>query len=73
MAREKLATDIETELLAQLRALARQDGRDLNAVVDQALAEYVARRKSGAARAHVMDAYESSHARYAEVYRKLAE
>jgi hypothetical protein len=71
MAREKLATEVEAELLAQARAIAREEGRDLDAVIDQALADYVARRKRGEARAHVMDAYEGSHARYAGVYERL--
>jgi hypothetical protein len=55
-----------------MRALAQSEGRHLQALVNEAFADYVERRHQQRARSHVMAAYEGSHTRYASVYRKLA-
>jgi predicted transcriptional regulator len=73
MAKEKFATQVDAELLDQLRAQARRQGRHLQALVNEALADYIDRRHQQRARPHVMNAYEGSHARYASVYKKLAQ
>lgn len=72
MSREKFATQVESELLKEMRALAQSDGRHLQALVNEAFADYLERRHQQRARPHVMAAYEASHERYASVYRKLA-
>ena len=72
MAREKFATQVDSELLKQMRALAQSEGRHLQALVNEAFADYVERRHQERARPHVMATYEGSHARYASVYKKLA-
>jgi hypothetical protein len=72
MAREQFATQVESELLQEMRDLAQEDDRRLEALVNDALAEYIERRHRERTRPHVMAAYESSHDRYASVYKKLA-
>jgi len=72
MAREKFATQVEADLLKKMRALAQSEGRHLQALVNEAFADYVERRHQQRARPHVMAAYEGSHDRYASVYEKLA-
>jgi len=71
-AKEKFATQVSPEILAELRALAQSEGRQLQALVDEALADLIEKRKKSRPRAHVMAAYEASHESYAELYRNLA-
>lgn len=72
-AREKFATQVDADVLGELRELARAEGRQIQALVDEALADLIEKRKLGKPRRRVMDAYLSSHGRYADLYRKLAE
>ena len=71
--REKFATQVRSELLADLRGLAKEEGRQLQALVEEAIVGLLEQRRQGKARSHVMSAYHSTHARYASVYKKLAE
>ena len=71
--REKFATQVDSELLAELRSLARDEGRQIQALVDEALADLIEKRKLGRPRAHVLAAYGTSHRRFATLYEKLAE
>ena len=70
--REKFATQVDSALLADVRALAKSEGRQLQALVDEALAALIEQRRQGRARSHVMAAYEASHERFASLYEKLA-
>ena len=56
-----------------MRELARSEGRQLQALVDEALADLLEKRRQSRPRAHVMQAYLASHERYAPLYKKLAE
>jgi hypothetical protein len=71
-AREKFATQVTSEILAELRALAHSEGRQLQALVDEALADLIEKRKNSRPRGNVMSAYASSHDSYGELYRSLA-
>ena len=72
-AREKIATQVNPEVLASVREIARTEGRQLQALIDEALIDLVEKRKLGAPRRHVTTAYQASHARFATLYKKLAE
>lgn len=72
-AREKFATQVSSEILAAVRELAKDEGRQLQALVDEALADLIEKRKQGRPRTHVMAAYQASHDKYAPLYKKLAE
>jgi hypothetical protein len=72
-AREKFATQINSEILIAVRMLAEKEGRQIQALMDEALADLLEKRKRAAPRSHVMAAYNASHAEYAPVYKKLAE
>ena len=72
MTREKFATQVEADLLKEMRAFAQSEGRHLQALVNEAFADYIERRHQQRARPHVMAAYEGSHERYSPVYQKLA-
>jgi hypothetical protein len=72
-AREKFATQVNADLLSALRSLAEKEGRQLQTLVEEALADLIEKRKKATPRAHVMGAYLASHNKYASLYKKLAE
>jgi hypothetical protein len=70
--REKFATQVNSEILSALRILAQTEGRQLQALVDEALADLLEKRKNSRPRPHVIAAYLASHEKYGELYKKLA-
>ena len=72
-AREKFATQVNSEILAAVRTLAEKEGRQLHDLVDEALADLIEKRTNGQPRSHVMGAYLASHEKYSALYKKLAE
>ncbi len=72
MSREKFATQVNSEILAAVRMLAQSEGRQLQALVEEALADLVEKRKNARPRAQVMAAYLASHDKYSDLYKKLA-
>ena len=70
--REKFATQVNTETLAQVREIAAKEGRQLQALVDEALADLVEKRKQARPRPYAMAAYHGSLDKYDELYKKLA-
>jgi len=71
--REKFATQVDSEVLAAVRTLAQNEGREVQALVEEALVDLIEKHSRPEPRAHVMDAYHASHERYAPLYKKLAE
>ena len=71
--REKFATQVNSELLAAVRTLAHKEGRQLQALVEEALGDLLEKRKNAKPRAHVMGAYLASHEKYGPLYQKLAQ
>jgi arsenate reductase-like glutaredoxin family protein len=70
--REKFATQVDADILAQVRALAKNEGRQIQALVDEALLDLIEKHKKTRPRPHVMATYQSSHGRFADLYEKLA-
>ena len=71
--REKFATQVNSEILASVRALAESEGRHIQALVDEALADLVEKRRKERPRPHVMATYQASHKTFGALYKKLAE
>lgn len=71
--RKRREAKVDGELLSAVEALARSEGQDVDALVDEALADLLAKHGAGSARPAVMDAYRKSHVRFAGLYKKLAE
>jgi hypothetical protein len=71
--REKFATRVDSEILATVRTIAEKEGRQLQALVDEALADLIEKHKNAKARPRVMQAYLGSHKKYGPLYKKLAE
>ena len=70
--RQKFATQVDSDILARVRSLASDKGRQLQALVDEALADLIEKRRQARPRAHVMAVYQASHERFAPLYKKLA-
>lgn len=71
--REKFATQVDSEILEAVRTLARNEGRQLQALVDEAFADLIEKHRNAKPRPHVMGAYYASHEKYGALYKKLAE
>ena len=71
--RAKFATQVNSEILSAVRSLAEKEGRQLQALVDEAFADLIEKRKNAKPRAHVMGVYLASHEKYGPLYKKLAE
>ena len=72
-ARQKFTTQVNSEILAVVRSLAQSEGRQLQTLVDEALADLVEKHKNAKPRTHVMAVYLASHQKYGPLYKKLAE
>lgn len=71
--REKFATQVNADILAAVRGLAQSEGRQIQALIDEALADLVEKRRQDRPRASVMALYQASHDKFAPLYQKLAE
>ncbi len=71
--RAKFATQVDSEILLAVRTLAEKEGRQLQALVDEAFADLIEKRKNASPRPRVMDTYLASHEKYGSLYKKLAE
>lgn len=69
----KFESELDADLLDAVRALARQQGRQVASLVDEALAEFIARKRAELPREDVMALHEESIKKYENVYKKLAE
>src|ERR1039457_7267430 len=63
-AREKFASQVNPQILTRVRTLAQSEGRQLQALVEEALADLIEKHKNAKPRAHVMGAYLASHDKY---------
>jgi hypothetical protein len=71
--REKFATQVDPEVLTAVRELAGKEGRQLQALVDEALSDLLEKYKGSRPRADVMALYQASLEKYGPLYKKLAE
>lgn len=72
--KKKLVTYVEAELVAALSAIAKREGRQISAVVEDAVNGFLAAEQFGDAsgRNHVMPAYLRSARSYSSLYQVLA-
>ena len=71
--KRKFATQVDAELLETVRDLAKAEGRQVQSLIDEALADLVEKRRPTRPRRHVMAAYRASLGSHGRVYEKLAE
>ncbi len=73
IAREKFATQVDSALLESVRKLAKSEGRQIQAVVEDALRDHLVAKNGTPDREHVMTAYLKSTERFSGLYKKLAQ
>jgi hypothetical protein len=71
--REKFATQVDPQILETIRNIAQSEGRQLQALVEEALSDLIEKRRDSRPRPRVMRTYLASHEKYAPLYKKLAE
>jgi hypothetical protein len=70
--RKKFSSQATPEVLEALRDIAATQGRQFQAVLDEAMREYIQRQQQGRPRKHVMAAFAASLEEFDHVYRELA-
>lgn len=70
--REKFSSQASPEVLAALRQIAESQGRQFQAVLDEALREYIDRQKKDRPRRHVVTSFAASLEEFDSLYRELA-
>lgn len=71
--REKFATRMDAAMLADLRELARTEGRQIQVLLEEAVASLLADRQGASRAIRVARLHEDAIARYETVFEKLAE
>lgn len=70
--REKFSSQASPRVLASLRQIAESQGRQFQAVLDEAMREYIDRQQRERPRRHAMAAFASSLDEFDALYRELA-
>ena len=68
----KYSSQADPDVLKAMQAIADREGRHLQAVIGDALREYLARKQQQAPRRRVLEAFQKSLKERDELYRKLA-
>jgi hypothetical protein len=68
----KFSSQAEPEVLDALQEIAAREGRQLQAVLGDAMREYLARQRQQAPRRNVLEAFQESLEERDELYRSLA-
>ncbi len=72
-ARKKFASQADPEVLAAMREAAAGEGRQLQAVIEDAMREYLERRATDRPRPQVVQALAESIAEFDSLYARLAQ
>lgn len=72
MTLQKFSSQARPELLEEVRRIAAEEGRQFQAVLDEALSEWVARKKGEFPRPEVIAHAKASIARHRRLYEELA-
>ena len=70
--REKFSSQASPEVLAALRQIAESQGRQFQAVLDEALRDYIDRQQKERPRRHVVSAFAASLEEFDSLYSELA-
>lgn len=70
--REKFSSQAAAEVLTAMRQIAERQGHQFQAVLDEALRDYIDRQQQQHVRRHVMTAFAASLDEFDDLYRELA-
>ena len=68
----KFATQLDPGVLESLRQMSADEGRHIQAILDEALREYIASKQAGKPRKQVLAALQASMTEYDALYEALA-
>jgi predicted SpoU family rRNA methylase len=68
----KFASQADAQVLDSLKEIAKREGRQFQALLDEALRDYIEKKQTGKARKHVLAAYEESVVKFDALYSELA-
>ncbi len=68
-----LKYEIDTEMLVDLKRIAKKDGKTVSLVVDDAIKCYVSKKRPGFPRKSILIAFDQSLNRYEDIYRALVD
>lgn len=68
----KFATQLSPDVLAELRQMAHEEGRQIQSILDEALREYIENKRNAKPRSHVMAALFSSMTEHDALYEALS-
>lgn len=71
--KEKFSSQADGKLLADIKQIAEAEGRQLQSVLDEAMRDFVEKKRTGKSRLHVMEAMDDSLKVYDKLYEKLAQ
>lgn len=69
---QKFATQADPKVLEEVRSIAAKEGKQLQAVVDEALRDFIEKKRRGSPRPEVMAAFGRSLVQFDELYKALA-
>ena len=70
--RRRFSSRADAKLLAEMRKIARDEGRQLHAILDEAMRDYVEKKHSGKLRPQVRKAFTESLRDFDALYKELA-
>ena len=70
--RTKFASQMDTDLYECLKTIARQEGRPIRAVLEDAARAFIENRKENVAQKRVLEALDKSMLEHDTLYKKLA-
>ncbi|MDA0339890.1 MAG: hypothetical protein O2910_08680 [Proteobacteria bacterium] len=70
--KQKFSTQVDPAILEEVRTIAKAEGRQVQAIVEEALVELVESRKQAKPRKHIMAHYQASIEKFGPLYERLA-
>ncbi|MFT5427053.1 MAG: hypothetical protein ACI9ZT_002009 [Gammaproteobacteria bacterium] len=70
--KEKFSSQADAQILAEIKQIASGEGRQLQSVLDEALRDFIEKKRTGKPRRHVMEAFDESLKVNDKLYEKLA-
>ena len=70
--RVEFSTEVDSEMLASVLAIAKKESKALQVLVEEALADMIEKRERTRPRPHVLAAYLGSYFQYNELYKNLS-
>ncbi len=71
--REKFSTQADPAILAEMRRIAKSEGRQLQAIIEEAFRDFIEKHQTAKPRPHVMAHFQASVEKNRELGRLLAQ